>query len=211
MMDNLLSGYGVEPKIIAYFDDADFTDSYQYCVYLPVKMSEHSELRIPQEYSWLYEMINVACRAEDISNKYVYITVKHSFVEGKSSNRPGLHSDGFLTNDVNFIWYDKHPTEFLIKDISLTQDHKKSFEQMEKEAIGETFQTYPEKFLLRLDDKVIHKAPEDVPPGVRRFVKISISDQKYTLKGNSHNFLFDYQWRLKDRFPKRNCPQGRDY
>ena len=42
----------------------------------------------------------------------------------------------------------------------------------------------------------------------RTFIKVSFSDQKYNLKGNTHNYLFDYEWDMIDRSVSRNDPTG---
>jgi hypothetical protein len=51
-------------------------------------------------------------------------------------------------------------------------------------------------------------SPRTRPPpgGMRSFLKISLSHQKYNLVGNSHNYLFDYNWDLHDRDTLRNDP-----
>lgn len=39
-----------------------------------------------------------------------------------SFNRMGYHSDGFLTDDINYIWCDNNPTIFNISAFNLTLD-----------------------------------------------------------------------------------------
>ena len=44
-------------------------------------------------------------------------------------------------------------------------------------------------------------------PCFRTFFKLSFSKDKYDLKGNSHNYLFDYNWEMRERKENRNIPQ----
>lgn len=48
---------------------------------------------------------------------------------------------------------------------------------------------------------------------MRQYVKISLSDHRYNLENNSHNYLFDYDWPMFGREATRNDPQQaqRDY
>jgi hypothetical protein len=43
---------------------------------------------------------------------------------------------------------------------------------------------------------------------MRAFLKVSISKDKYDLIGNSHNYLLDYDWQMKERKQERNIPQS---
>ena len=67
--------------------------------------------------------------------------------------------------------------------------------------------TYPDKTLMRLDPSVIHAAPEiPAPGGERSFFKVSFSNSRYNLRGNSRNYLLDYDWPMYDRAAVRNDP-----
>lgn len=66
---------------------------------------------------------------------------------------------------------------------------------------------YADRTLLRLDPFVVHAAPDIAPPGGERaFVKISLSQDRYNLRGNSHNHSFDYGWHMWSRDEVRNDP-----
>ncbi|MBZ5864318.1 hypothetical protein LAG72_24625, partial [Escherichia coli] len=59
-------------------------------------------------------------------DSFVYLSVKILHVTPDApGNRPGWHSDGFLTNDLNYIWADRNPTEFFINDdlYPVPEDH----------------------------------------------------------------------------------------
>jgi hypothetical protein len=44
---------------------------------------------------------------------------------------------------------------------------------------------------------------------MRTFVKVSFSYDKYDLVGNSHNYLLNYAWEMKERKDDRNIPQSK--
>lgn len=128
-------------------------------------------------------------------DSYVYLTAKTLWVHGGYiGNRPGWHADGFGTDDVNYVWSDRAPTDFLnIKGgIELSEDCDESMRQMHCYGLrpgmyGGSIVTFPDKHLLRLDPSVIHRSPVEFEDGMRTFVKISISKDRYNLIGNSEN------------------------
>lgn len=143
-------------------------------------------------------------------DSYVYLTAKHMYqMNNCSFNRMGYHSDGFLTDDINYIWYNKNPTIFNNSYFNLTLDDSISMDEMNKQALKEYELTYPENSLLRLNQYNIHKVNDFQQPGMRGFVKVSFSKDKYDLLGNTHNYLIDYNWDMKERKAERNIPQSK--
>jgi hypothetical protein len=139
---------------------------------------------------------------------YVYLTAKHLYqAPGCSFNRPGWHSDGFMTEDINYIWYDKDPTVFNKSDFVLTMDDSFSLSEMKQQAKPRNDVTYPVNALLRLNQYNIHMVGETTS-GLRNFLKVSFSKDKYDLIGNSHNYLLNYEWEMKPRNEQRNIPQS---
>jgi hypothetical protein len=143
---------------------------------------------------------------------YVYITAKTLYVSnGYIGNRPGWHCDGFGTDDLNFIWADRAPTEFMLGAYRVSADCDQSMQQMEQignmaASLG-TVTTYPDKHLLRLDRTVMHRSPVNFTPGMRTFVKVSISEHRYDLIGNSINHeLGALDGPLQPRREGRNHP-----
>jgi hypothetical protein len=112
-----------------------------------------------------------------------------------------------MTDDINYIWYDKDPTVFNNSEFNLTMDDLASIEDMRSQALPWKDVTYPVNTLLRLDQFNIHKVGE-VTTGMRNFLKISFSKDKYDLIGNSHNYLLNYEWDMKPRKEQRNIPQS---
>lgn len=128
-------------------------------------------------------------------NHFAYLTAKTLWVEGNYiGNRPGWHCDGYGTGDINYIWCDRAPTQFLQTDIrNITDDCDRSMSVMKDMAdfplrFNSKIVTYPDRHLLRLDPTMIHRPPATFEPGMRTFVKVSISKDRYNLEGNSINY-----------------------
>lgn len=204
--------YGLPPEYLGKFEIPELENCYY--LYLPIKMPRDNNYRIPQPLWPLRDLVEAVdrdyvCR----DNHYVYLTVKNMIIEkGYSLNRSGWHSDGFGTNDLNFIWYDTHPTHFLTKKLTnVPEDDEKALEYFsELGDCWDSFIKFPPKTLIGMDQYVIHRVNPSPFKGQRCFVKISVSKDKYNLKGNSHNYLFDYSWDMKERKQTRNHPIASD-
>ncbi len=206
--------YGQLPKELGIFEvEAKEMMFYQY---LPIKMPNETQPIYEQRLKCFDKLIGAICcdfigefGLDNYINSYVYLTAKFLYVKPNCSfNREGYHSDGFLTNDINYVWCDKYPTIFNNAEFNLTMDDTISLKEMEEQAkqLNETH--YSENQLLRLNQFNIHKvAPVEVG-GMRTFLKVSISKDKYDLIGNSHNYLIDYDWQMKERKAERNIPQS---
>ena len=181
--------------------------------YMPISMKYNGEFRIPENMLWIAPIIRAISGPigpqEPFYHDYVYVTVKHMYQSGDSFNRSGLHIDGYGTDDINFVWSDSSPTEFFVQDFELSEGHNLSMRQMEKQARNQNRVIFPKNSLLMLDNTMVHRVNLNQDEGFRTFVKISISKNKYALKGNAHNYLFDYDWEMTERKPTRNCPQGK--
>lgn len=182
-------------------------------LYLPVKLP-YSKLVIPsnlKKYQLLLDMVK-----EDLGDwedKFVYITAKTLWVgKGNLGNRPGWHSDGFLTDDLNYIWYDKNPTLFHYngnKRYSFSKNHEYSLLQMGATCIYSGYpMKYPEKHLLKLDERVLHTVDPGIEEGMRTFIKVSVSRHPYKMIGNSINHELTGDWLDTERGANRNCPAG---
>lgn len=173
--------------------------------YMPIKMPD-TPLCVPRHLECFYPLLGPAVH-DDHFGKYIYLTAKHLYVEeDRCFNRPGWHIDGFGTDDINYIWTDRGPTEFCEQHFELSDDCDESMAQMETGARPENICTYGAHELLRLDNKVVHRAPMSISAGMRTFVKISISRDRYNLYGNAHNYLLNYDWPMVPREEKRNHP-----
>lgn len=184
--------------------------------YLPIKMKGSDELVCERRLRYFDNLIFVIGRdfinefgIERFTESYMYITAKFMFqMPNCSYNREGYHSDGFLTDDINYIWSDINPTTFNKTDFQLTLDDKISLVEMEQQAAWHNEVTYPNNTLLRLNQFNIHKVSECKEVGMRTFLKVSFSKDKYDLVGNSHNYDIPYKWNMKERQLDRNIPQS---
>jgi len=146
---------------------------------------------------------------ERCRDEYVYLTAKTLWVTPSNpGNRPGWHSDGFGTNDINYIWYDRAPTEFLnAGQFDLSDDCADAMHEMGEQARHPSdVATFPNRRLLRLTPSCIHRVAPVFEPGMRTFLKVSISPDRYNLEGNAINHRLPEVWDLVPRAPERNHP-----
>lgn len=202
--------YGAEPINLGFIDLCPA--EMMFWMYCPIKEPFYKHCIIPANLEQFKSIINTAMYDTPYDlweTSYVYITAKTLYVtDGHIGNRPGWHSDGFQTSDVNYIWYDRAPTEFLIGSFELTSDCEKSMSEM-NDVVGDcSLVTYPCKNLLKLDQRMIHRSPENFEAGMRTFVKISISRFPYDLEGNSINPHLGEIFDKKPRKANRNHPSS---
>lgn len=181
-------------------------------LYLPIKMARDLNVNIPEpllKYKDLVRSVSVE-DGWDLDD-YVYLTAKTMFVtESCPGNRPGWHMDGFGSGgDRNYIWSDMNPTEFAIQDFScIPDDDVLSMLEIERQIDVEKIVTYPDNTLLRLDERVVHRVSPRPAAGLRSFFKLTVSKHRFRNEGNSHNWKFDYSWRMKPRSIQRNLDHG---
>lgn len=203
---------------------------YMHYLYLPVKMPGTREMRLPRRLGFISPVIDAVLpceeaalhdRGETLDDYYIYVTVRRGYAApGNPLNRPGWHADGFGTDDTNYILSDRWPTRFATGLFGcIAEDHVNSAEQFDAIAaahdsrLGEpltdevlVFDGDPD-VLYRLTPSVVHSVPIiPAPGGDRGFLKVSFSRDRYNLRGNSHNYLFDYDWYMYDRSAVRNDP-----
>lgn len=199
--------YGGSPIVCGKFQ-LPFVE-YMHYLYLPIWMPGSVDWALPPRLEFVRPLLEVISDWEIDERKYVYLTARRGFASpGNPLNRPGWHSDGFGSDDVNYIWSDRFPTLFAEQKFhDISDDHVRSAEQFEEQVSPASIVTYENGVLLRLDPSIIHAAPEiPAPGGERSFIKISLSDQQYNLLGNSHNYLLDYDWPMFSRDEIRNDP-----
>lgn len=183
---------------------------------LPIKMADHEPIKFDKRLKAVSPIFMMAAMDfiqsygfRRFKRSYMYTSVKRLFQSpGCSFNRPGYHADGFGTEDVNYVWSDCCPTIFNVGEFTLSDDDVISMQEMEKQADRMNEIYYPNHSLLRIDQYVIHKVGEVKEPGVRTFVKVTFSLDRYNLEGNAHNHEFDYEWNMRPRGATRNVPQS---
>jgi hypothetical protein len=167
---------------------------------------------LPPNLECFAPLVYAALGCDDLNlNRYVYISAKRLLTSPTCQwNRPGWHIDGYGTDDVNFIWSDAFPTEFCVNQtFMLDDDHIQSMLQMTAQADRRNIKRYSNGSLLRLDNTIVHRVAEVNSTGMRTFVKISVSRNKYNLIGNAHNHLLDYDWEMVPRGMYRNDPAAK--
>lgn len=204
--------YGAPPVDLGLVDLSP--DEMMFWLYCPIKLAGQLQVTMPPNLEQFGALVDAVARDSHAwKSSYVYITAKTLFSTPENpGNRPGWHSDGFLTDDLNYIWCDANPTIFWEPDVRFRfpADHNKSLAQMDAvaEINPDEHRTYPVKHLLRLDQAVLHKVDTRIAPGVRTFVKISVSRHRYALRGNSINHELAPGWEYAARHIERNCPKG---
>lgn len=206
--------YGSSPIEIASDVIVDNSEMYFY-QYLPIHLQGATSFAIPERLDRLKDVIDMCCYDfgknidRNLNDYYIYLTAKCLYVpSGENLNRSGWHCDGFMSDDINYIWSDCIPTEYVTGEFELIQDHEKSIDQMYKLFYkSEPLKCKPNS-IYRLDETVIHRCDYNKSRNavLRNFVKISFSKDKYNLKGNSHNYLLDYDWKMFERNTQRNHP-----
>lgn len=206
--------YGERPKQLGQFIvDCKEMLFYQY---LPIKMPDMTYPVMENRLDCFKRIIGAACcdfiadfGLNAYRDAYVYVTAKYLYqVANKPFNRPGWHSDGFMTTDVNYIWCNRCPTIFNSSQFKLSNDDQISLKEMEEQALPENDFWFEYNTLLRLNQFNVHKCADAVEPGMRCFIKVSFSADKYDLVGNAHNYMLDYDWEMKPRKEDRNIPQS---
>ena len=197
--------YGNPPVICGHADtECDEMLHYQ-C--LPIQFPDEKGFKLPERLAWAKPILDPIPPYPD---HYIYLTARNSYISpGYSGSRPGWHSDGFLTDDLSYIWSDCLPTEFAIQDFEIDENCEDSLRQFAEQVERKRVHTFVNKVLLCLDASVIHQPAENTDiSGLRTFVKFTVSKDRFNLKGNSHNYLFNYTWDMEDRGEVRNHQKG---
>ena len=196
-----------QPEIVAEQINLDVHEMMYY-LYYPISLKGSADYIWEERLEFIRPLINEITK-RDIGlcrDKYVYLTIKNMFVEPNSyGNRAGWHSDGFGTNDINYLWYSSNPTEFCLGRFDVSEDDQQSLLDFETQSQdNKKIYRRKSKSLIRLTTDNIHRVAINKQGGYRCFIKVSISDHEYNLKGNSINNLLDYDWKFHDRDKLRN-------
>lgn len=211
--------YGNAPTDLGLVGENINCDEMMFYLYMPIKKAGNfigaTDERVSKYHPLVQrvfdDMYIRTGNEQEWIDSYVYITAKTLYVSlGCMGQRLGWHSDGFMTDDINYIWYTDVPTKFWVPEskVLLVQNHAVSLEQMEFfHKDNNDILTFPNRHLLRMDQSVIHKTDDTSSfEGVRTFVKISVSKHIYALRGNSVNPHIDLSVEYKQRSVERNCP-----
>lgn len=203
--------YGKLPVWLGTFE-VKVEEMFHY-TYLPIKL-KYGKITVEPRLNPFLELI-YACEEDFLKDygwscydeHYIYLTAKNLYQkENCGFNREGWHTDGFMTDDINYIWSNKQPAIFNFSKFDISPCDERSMDEMIFQAKKENNKTYPNKSLLKLNQYVIHRVGP-IEEGLRCFFKLSFSKDRYDLKGNSHNYLLNYNWKMRDRQIERNIPQ----
>lgn len=201
--------YGEAPELLGQF--ALTSREYMHYLYLPLRIERDAPLAVPKRLSFVWPLLRAVYEhPRDMERyRYVYITSRRGWASpGNNLNRPGWHCDGFGSDDINYVWSDSFGTEYAEHPfVDISPDHVRSLEQFAEQVDRSRVRVYPDGTLARLNPYVVHQVADCPPPGgSRSFVKVSLSNHKYNLAGNSHNYLIEYEWEMHDRALIRNDP-----
>lgn len=176
--------------------------------YLPVKLAGSDNVAIPERLEPFRAMVDEAMVHAN-HDDHIYLTVKRGWATTENPlNRPGWHVDAWgHPEDRNLVWCDRFPTRYIWGDIgNVPAEDEIALARFE--AAGAEFPDHyvEEEVLYEFGQAVVHATPIIDDPGLRTFVKLSISPHRYNLEGNSHNFLLDYDWPMYPRADVRNDP-----
>lgn len=183
---------------------------------MPIKFPEEAALVMEPRLRPFEGIVGMACcdfigirGLNEYMDSYVYICAKRLYQEpGHPFNRPGWHTDGFGTKDINYVWSDGVPTIFSATRMSLPEDDSLSMVEMERQAKPEDNRTFASGTVLRLDPYVVHRVGDILDSGIRTFCKVTFSKDKFNLSGNAKNYLLAYEWDPRGRSLARNTPQA---
>lgn len=186
------------PKgIVANYD----TSNLEYCniVYMCIKQAGCSEYQIPHNFQDLVNQIisDIYKINEDLYDndwtKYCYLTIKKGYIQPNSTgNRSGFHIDGFKSDQENFIWSDcdATPTEVVVGNFLLTNDHEKSLDEMERQASKWFKHQLETNYLYEMNQKCVHRPTFNNTNNsvLRTFVKVTYSKELFNCLGNAWNY-----------------------
>jgi hypothetical protein len=192
-------------------------EEYMYYLYMPIKLSGDL-LYITEQRLHIFDPIIDACVEDYISQYgfedhdkcYIYLTVKHKHQTKKDHiNRSGWHIDGFdpgsSFKEINYLYSSIQPTIYNSSVFNLSEDHEKSMIEMGQQALPENDYSFPDNSLVRVDDTIVHRVG-DIIEGNRCFVKVTFSDKRFNLAGNTYNHMLNYKWDMFPRNKTRNVP-----
>ncbi|MBK7844081.1 MAG: hypothetical protein IPJ71_10360 [Bdellovibrionales bacterium] len=185
---------------------------------MPIKMSGGSEYRVPRELlpfmdtiQQIVEHFHRIAPPGFAQKAFAYITVDQGMVDpGTSQRKGGAHVDGFQgarihpKNELNYSYLVSNltPTAFYDQPFHLEhleeRVHDHFFEMDLQKTDVARFLTEEYKIYL-MNAYTVHEATSAQMPGFRTFLRISFDVKEFDRLGNTHNPLFDYNWKMAPR------------
>lgn len=193
----------------------DFCTDFEYCNIsnMCIKQAGHSEYQIPANIEHIvWEAI---ATAHELNDKLYhsdwlyncYLTLKHEYVNHASTGtRPGWHIDGFMSDQMNFIWTDCLPTAVVVGDFSVSADHDLSLTEMTHQAQGRQIIHLKPKNMYELSQEVVHAPVVDDTrsPILRTFLKLTFTKEEFNCARNAWNYKLPHIRGFKTPAASRN-------
>lgn len=188
----------------------------EYCNVVSMCIKEPNDMvKVPENLQDISNVIIPVCISMDdellwhMEEMYCYLTVKKMYVQPYSAgNRAGLHIDGFLSDQYNFIWFDSIPTCVSVGDYLLTPDHEISIKEMEQQAEENEYDSLmlDRNTLYALTQETVHEVSENYTeePILRTFIKVTFTRDKWNAIGNAWNYRIPHIRPDKQRAGHRN-------
>lgn len=182
---------------------------------LPIKFP-HTEYSVPNELVHVASALQRCIDFEHAVNPYVddyymYVTVHTTTVSaGEAPRGMGVHSDSVqgprivpkLPIEHGYLCVDRDPPRFLTHGFDMTgQTEHRDFlsAAFEKQANFErSFRAQPYEIVF-FDAYCVHTALTATKAGRRTFFRLIASVRTFDRLGNTHNDLFDYDWKMVPR------------
>jgi O-acetyl-ADP-ribose deacetylase (regulator of RNase III) len=198
-------------KIGAIEDRAAFSKPVTSVLNMPIKMPG-SEIRVPKELEQFREFLQKIIDHEKAVNPrmdefYMYLTVdQHAVKKGLTHRRPGVHIDGVqgaryavkLPPEHLYSASDKLGTVFYDQPFDLTAlDPAKQHvhAELERQADETRASAVPDFDIAFWDSYSVHRADLAKEDLFRTFIRVEFSMKQYDSEGDTHNPLFEYDWK----------------
>lgn len=173
--------------------------------------------RIPNELRQYKEALQACIDFEHASNPkarenyYAYLTIDQSYVKRGSSQRGlGLHSDSIqgpriqpkVEIEHTYLCVDRDPTVFCVQPFDMgkydTRQHwlNAIFEQQAKK---QNYTSHNPYTVNLFDAYSVHSAVPAAESATRTLFRLIYSVRQFDRLGNTHNNLFDYNWKMQRR------------
>jgi len=192
-------------------DKAAFSRPVTSVLNMPVKMPG-SEIKIPEELAQFREFLQKIIDHEkavnpDFDEFYMYLTVdQHAVKAGTTHRRPGVHIDGVqgarykvklppehlysASDSLGTVFYDQ-PFDLTALDPAKQHVHA----ELERQAKETNARATPDFDIAFWDSYSVHRADVAKADFVRTFIRVEFSKKQYDSEGDTHNPLFEYDWK----------------
>lgn len=192
-------------------DRAAFSKPVTSVLNMPVKMPG-SEIKVPEELAQFREFLQKIIDHEkavnpDFDEFYMYLTVdQHAVKAGTTHRRPGVHIDGVqgarykvklppehlysASDRLGTVFYDQ-PFDLTALDPAKQHVHA----ELERQAKEENARATPDFDIAFWDSYSVHRADVAKEDFMRTFIRVEFSKKRYDSEGDTHNPLFEYDWK----------------